>query len=146
MPQAPPSPYLLCRVQVQAGVGLAMALFPTEGTEGTMLPLKTGVTAPDSLLRALDIQLCPGVAVGRSKISLERLKYHFMLLCGTLPFATTVVMTFQVKDLSPFYIPCFEADVTSVIGGTLQHVDSVYKIVVAIQNRFILKLGKRDLN
>ena len=83
MPQAPPSPYLLCRVQVQAGVGLAMALFPTEGTEGTMLPLKTGVTAPDSLLRAQDIQLCPGMAVGRSKISLERLKYHFMLLRGT---------------------------------------------------------------
>ena len=102
-----------------------------------MLPLKTGVTAPDSLFSAQDIQLCPEMAVGRSKISLERLKYHF---------ATTVVMTFQVKDLSPFYIPCFEADVTSVIGGTLQHVDSVYKMVVAIRNRFMLKLGKRDLN
>lgn len=130
--------------------GAGRGLVPTEGTTGTMFLLQTGVTAPDYLLRDQDIWLCPGMAGGRSKISLGRLKYHLMLLgvwyIKSVPFATTVVMTFQVKELSPFYNPCFEANVTSIVGETPQHVDSIYKIFVAIQNQFVLKLKKRDHN
>lgn len=82
-----------------------------------MFPVQPSATAPDFLFRSQDIQLYPGMTVRKKQdFSWEAKVPFFASTCTeNLAFATTVVMTFQVKDLSSNHVSCFEAP---LLGGT----------------------------
>lgn len=115
-----------------SGSGDGHGLVLTEGTKGTMFPLQPGVTAPDSRLRGRDIQLYPGMTVRKKQNSSWEAKVPL--------FASTCTQCLCLCYYGGYDF-CSEISLPLVVKlhywGALQHVDSMHKIFVVIQNQCI---------